>query len=46
MAEATLTEVMKFFDMKPPEFRVEWAALDAEDKNFFKTEVAKAIGKE
>lgn len=33
---ASMVDVMKFFDMKPAEFRGEWAALSATDKEQFK----------
>jgi len=40
-----LTDVMKFFNMKPGEFAKDWKELDDEEKLFFKSAVAEELGK-
>ena len=36
---ASMVDVMKYFEMKPQEFRAEWAKLTPQDKEDLKTGV-------
>jgi uncharacterized protein YcaQ len=45
MAKATLIEIRDYFRMTGSEIARDWKVLSEEEKEFFRVEVAKAIGK-
>jgi len=39
--EASLKEVMEYFEIKPTQFQKEWKELSNEEKSFFKVQIGK-----